>query len=238
MDTSAYLSRQGWRGAGHSLDSTNRGLKNPLLSSKKNNQLGIGNKKHAALSDQWWARAFDTSLKDLNVGSIPETAQNSAGIAMTTSATDVKTAGLNALRWSRWTGTGGLYSGFVKGKTLGGTLTLETVQLDSETLEAGDETAEGLELEPSEQPQEKKNKKKKKKKKKKKRKRALSDSGEGQDAVESKGKLDLPDAASQLGQPSTLETRESKKKRSPSKERRHQLRKEALLAKVESSSEP
>ena len=225
MDASAYLSKRGWRGTGHSLDSTDQGLKNPLLTSKKNNQLGIGNKKHAALSDQWWARAFDSSLKDLNVGSNAEAAQGAGGNTITTSTTEIKTTGLSALKWARWTGKGDLYSGFVKGKTLGGTLTPETVQADTETLQTGNEAVkEAVSLE---QPW---------KETKKKRKRASDDLGGGEDANESRSERVPDDAAPKLEELSTLKVRKAKQ-RTRSKERRHQLRRNARLAKAAAPNE-
>lgn len=226
MDASAYLSKRGWRGTGHSLDSTDRGLKNPLLTSKKSNQLGIGNRKHAALSDQWWARAFDSSLKDLNVGSIAEATQSAASTTTTTSTTEVKTTGLSALKWARWTGKEDLYSGFVKGKTMGGTLTPDTVQVDTETLETGNEAAEEAVL--LEQPW---------KEPKKKRKRVSDDLGRGEDANESRPGRDLDDATPKLEEPSTLKVRKAKK-RTPSKERRHQQRRHARLTKATAPNEP
>lgn len=67
MDSSAYLKSHGWRGAGHSLDQTGRGLKKPLLVSHKVDVLGVGKQKHLA-SDQWWMRAFDESLKQIGTG--------------------------------------------------------------------------------------------------------------------------------------------------------------------------
>lgn len=68
MDASAYLKKQGWRGDGHSLDHTNRGIRKPLLVSKKVDVLGLGTNKHAPVSDQWWLRAFDQGLKNLGTG--------------------------------------------------------------------------------------------------------------------------------------------------------------------------
>ena len=62
MDASTLLKGQGWRGEGHSLDTTNRGLARPLLVQHKADALGIGNKKHD-FSDQWWLTNFDKSLK-------------------------------------------------------------------------------------------------------------------------------------------------------------------------------
>ncbi|KAL1302675.1 hypothetical protein AAFC00_003039 [Neodothiora populina] len=68
MNASALLQKQGWRGAGHSLDASNTGLKKPLLISKKIDVLGIGINKHDVVADQWWMKAFDSSLKDFGTG--------------------------------------------------------------------------------------------------------------------------------------------------------------------------
>lgn len=68
MDAAGLLKRQGWRGDGHALSHTGNGLKKPLLVSKKVDVLGLGVNKHAAVSDQWWMRAFDQGLKDLGTG--------------------------------------------------------------------------------------------------------------------------------------------------------------------------
>jgi hypothetical protein len=69
MNAEAYLRKQGWQGSGHSLDSTGRGIKKPLLISHKQDQLGLGKKKAAhTTDDQWWMRAFDASLKTIGSG--------------------------------------------------------------------------------------------------------------------------------------------------------------------------
>lgn len=68
MDAAAYLKGQGWRGTGHSLDGQNRGLARPLLITHKQDALGVGINKHGKVSDQWWMRAFDESLKELGTG--------------------------------------------------------------------------------------------------------------------------------------------------------------------------
>ncbi|KAF2401670.1 hypothetical protein EJ06DRAFT_528830 [Trichodelitschia bisporula] len=66
MDARAHLTRHGWRGDGHSLDPSNRGLKKPLLITHKTDQKGLGTKKAAEnLSDQWWLRAFDDALQQV-----------------------------------------------------------------------------------------------------------------------------------------------------------------------------
>jgi nucleolar protein TMA23 len=66
MDAAAHLKKLGWRGAGHSLDLADKGLKKPLLVAKKKDYLGVGQK--SLVSDQWWMRAFDESLKQLGTG--------------------------------------------------------------------------------------------------------------------------------------------------------------------------
>ncbi|KAF2169110.1 hypothetical protein M409DRAFT_20338 [Zasmidium cellare ATCC 36951] len=99
MDAAGYLKRQGWRGDGHSLDHTGRGIRKPLLVSKKVDVLGIGLNKHAAVSDQWWMRAFDQGLKDLGTGKRSALA-------------DVREKGM---------AYGGLYGRFVQGEGVAGT---------------------------------------------------------------------------------------------------------------------
>lgn len=99
MDSRAYLTRQGWRGDGHSLDHTNRGISKPLLVSKKVDVLGVGLNKHAAVSDQWWLRAYDQGLKDFGTGTKSALA-------------NVQEHGVNR---------GGLYGRFVKGEGVPGT---------------------------------------------------------------------------------------------------------------------
>jgi nucleolar protein TMA23 len=69
MNAEQYLRNQGWQGSGHSLDSTGRGIKKPLLISHKTDQLGLGKKKAAhTTDDQWWMRAFDASLQSIGTG--------------------------------------------------------------------------------------------------------------------------------------------------------------------------
>ncbi|KAI7233098.1 hypothetical protein KC330_g5562 [Hortaea werneckii] len=103
MDSAGYLKRHGWRGDGHSLDKTDRGIKKPLLVSKKVDVLGVGLNKHAAVSDQWWLRAFDQGLKDFGTGKESTLA-------------NVQKHGVNR---------GGLYGRFVKGEGMKGTIGTE-----------------------------------------------------------------------------------------------------------------
>ncbi|KAF1955168.1 hypothetical protein CC80DRAFT_493111 [Byssothecium circinans] len=101
MDASAYLVKQGWLGTGHSLDTSGRGIKRPLLISHKQDQLGLGKRKAAhTADDQWWMRAFDESLKNIGTGKESTLSQ-------------VREKGINR---------GGLYGFFVKGEGLAGTV--------------------------------------------------------------------------------------------------------------------
>jgi nucleolar protein TMA23 len=113
MDAHALLTSQGWRGTGHSLHPTNdgTGLRRPLLVSQKQNTLGVGKKQHRT-SDMWWQNAFDKSLKGLDTsvaGKVIQTVSN-GGLDMV------------AKGGGKFVGTGGLYSCFVRGEVLGGTL--------------------------------------------------------------------------------------------------------------------
>lgn len=121
MDASSYLLKQGWRGEGHSLDHTNRGIKKPLLVSKKVDVLGVGLNKHASVSDQWWLRAFDQGLKSLGTGQESALAQ-------------VQKHGVHR---------GGLYAGFVRGERLEGSIgnTPTSTQGTSTPVEAEERTS-------------------------------------------------------------------------------------------------
>lgn len=120
MDAAAYLKKQGWRGVGHSLDHTDRGISKPLPLSKKIDVLGVGIQKYAAVSDQWWLRAYDQGLKEL--GSGKETALASAQ--------------------KHGVGRGGLYAHFVKGAPLAGTIheDVKADELEKVTKKARDTT--------------------------------------------------------------------------------------------------
>jgi nucleolar protein TMA23 len=101
MNAESYLRRQGWRGSGHSLDATDRGIKKPLLIAHKQDQMGLGKKKAAhTTDDQWWMRAYDQSLQSIGTGQ--ESTLN-----------QIRTKGINR---------GGLYGFFVKGEGMAGTI--------------------------------------------------------------------------------------------------------------------
>lgn len=122
MDTTAYLTGQGWLGTGHSLHPTGRGIKKPLLVSRKSNVLGVGKKKHDAHADQWWARAFDAGLKSLEVGR-----SNSVGATQNVKAGAWGQLDMLKAGGQTWAGNGGLYAGFVRGEGLNGTITPEVM---------------------------------------------------------------------------------------------------------------
>ena len=119
MDTAAYLTRQGWRGSGHSLDILGHGIAKPLLISKKQDLLGLGKQKIDVHADQWWARDFDTTLKRLNVGTngAPEAPEN---VALETEPQPVERSVLGSSKRGF-----GLYGHFVQGEGLSGTHTPE-----------------------------------------------------------------------------------------------------------------
>lgn len=120
MDAASYLKRHGWRGDGHGISRTGQGIKKPLLVSKKVDVLGIGVNKHAAVSDQWWMRAFDQGLKDLGSG---------------------KQSVLGTVR-EKGVVHGGLYGRFVKGEGVAGTF--EEQQQDRDNM-AGQKRKRGVE---------------------------------------------------------------------------------------------
>ncbi|KAH8704381.1 hypothetical protein GQ44DRAFT_630510 [Phaeosphaeriaceae sp. PMI808] len=101
MNADEYLRKQGWKGSGHSLDTTGRGIKKPLLIAHKQDQLGLGKKKAAyTTDDQWWMRAYDQSLQSIGTGK-------------DSTLNQIRTKGINR---------GGLYGFFVKGEAIAGTI--------------------------------------------------------------------------------------------------------------------
>ncbi|KAL8813321.1 MAG: hypothetical protein Q9200_000342 [Gallowayella weberi] len=113
MDTHLYLTRQGWHGTGHALQSNGQGISKPLLVSQKTNVLGVGKKAHDVHADQWWARAFDETLKGLNGQTTTKPGARSIPTPASTPSSVLPT---------RWAGNGGLYGGFVRGEGLEGTM--------------------------------------------------------------------------------------------------------------------
>ena len=129
MDASLLLERQGWQ-KGTGLGFSGRGISKPLLVSQKQNSLGLGATTKATQWDQWWSKAFDSSLNSLQVDSdkskIHETKKSEE------SEESAKEAGAQA------TGKRGLYAGFIKGPGLDGTTTgklkgLKVQEIDCES---------------------------------------------------------------------------------------------------------
>lgn len=121
MNASAYLTNQGWRGEGHALHHSGRGITKPIHIPQKANVLGVGKKKHDAHADQWWARAFDDTLKGLNAPKNEATGKTQ-GVALGSDAQALQRVGIGG---PKWVGQGSLYSNFVRGEGLSGTLTPE-----------------------------------------------------------------------------------------------------------------
>jgi len=119
MDTAAYLTNQGWRGDGHALHHSGRGITKPIRVSQKLDVYGLGKKKHDAHADQWWARAFDATLKGINSTKDGVTGKTE-GISEGAPAQATQIVGVGG---AKWVGQRGLYSNFVRGECLGGTLT-------------------------------------------------------------------------------------------------------------------
>jgi nucleolar protein TMA23 len=113
MNAHALLTSQGWRGTGHSLHPTNdkTGLSRPLLVSRKDNVLGVGKKQHKT-SDMWWMNAFDSSLKGLDTSK-----QGTVVQTVTSGGLDMVARG-----GGKFVGKKGLYSSFVRGECLTGTI--------------------------------------------------------------------------------------------------------------------
>ncbi|KAK3393737.1 hypothetical protein B0H63DRAFT_26221 [Podospora didyma] len=118
MNAAALLQSQGWRGKGFSLHPTDNdiGLAKPLCLSRNTDGRGVGQKKHYT-SDQWWLHAFDEKLKGL------DTSKGAVVQSVTKGKLDVVASSVGN---GKYTGAAGLYSSFVRGEGLSGTLTPET----------------------------------------------------------------------------------------------------------------
>ncbi|KIV92435.1 hypothetical protein PV10_03734 [Exophiala mesophila] len=142
MDAHAHLISLGWAGPGHALDSrpykqkghrglaydpsqatanTGNGLIRPLLISQRKGNLGIGKKAHEPQAgNDWWLKGFESALG--NIGK--SESERSSG----TSTPIVHSVGKH----------GGLYSFFVKGQHMEGTIGKATVD------ESGDDSNSSL----------------------------------------------------------------------------------------------
>ncbi|KAL8858852.1 MAG: hypothetical protein Q9178_004656 [Gyalolechia marmorata] len=123
MDAAAYLTNQGWRGSGHSLQPNGQGISKPLLVSRKTNVLGVGKKAHDAHADQWWSRAFEETLRSLN-------GQTTTKRNTTSGEANAKSLGIVP---TRWTTNGGLHGSFVRGEGLKGTMGTEQDKTETQS---------------------------------------------------------------------------------------------------------
>lgn len=130
MDTAAYLTKHGWLGPGHSLHPNGHGIKKPIHITEKLDVLGVGKKKHEIHADQWWARMFDSTLKDLQIGEnqFLENPEASSATSTGQNFDDLPRQQPNIIQ------TSSLYRNFVKGESLVGTIEAEVVkQLQTES---------------------------------------------------------------------------------------------------------
>ena len=118
MDPAAYLTKHGWLGTGHSLHPRGHGIKKPLLGAAKLNLLGVGKKKNDIHADQWWARMFDSTLKDLDIGSKAKPVKPKA---LPAASSRENLDGIPH-RQPNNLGISSLYANFVKGEGLAGTM--------------------------------------------------------------------------------------------------------------------
>ncbi|KAI0007646.1 hypothetical protein F4779DRAFT_497796 [Xylariaceae sp. FL0662B] len=113
MNAHAILTSQGWRGTGHSLHPTDdrNGLTHHLLIRRNDDGRGLGSKKdHKA--EAWWLNAFDQALKGIDTGggTMKQTLKGGALERITARAA------------AKYTGNKGLYTSFVRGGVMAGTL--------------------------------------------------------------------------------------------------------------------
>ena len=124
MDTAAYLTKHGWLGAGHSLHPNGHGIKKPLHVTKKLDVLGVGKKKHDIHADQWWARMFDSTLKDVQIGEN----QSLANPDTSSTTSNSEYIDVRPHRQPNFIQTSSLYRNFVKGESLIGTMEAEAAR--------------------------------------------------------------------------------------------------------------
>jgi nucleolar protein TMA23 len=140
MDTATYLRSRGWKGTGHSLNNGATSLAKPILVSSKRDQLGVGKQKASQrVSDQWWMRAFDTSLAGLDVSNKNEDGSGTITVTQTAGSTNI----LQSVSMSKAGKWGGLYGAFKLGEGLEGTmnklsLTKSTIEGSTSAANAGD----------------------------------------------------------------------------------------------------
>ena len=117
MNTTAYLAGLGWKGEGHALQPSGRGLMKPLLAAHKQNINGLGMRKENAITSQWWLNSFDKSLKSFDLQDKTTTAESLAVQAEVKRNEDAK-----QMLLGKYFDSAGLYARFVTGDGLKGTL--------------------------------------------------------------------------------------------------------------------
>lgn len=129
MDAAGLLKSQGWRGKGFSLHPTNNsiGLAKPLLLKRNADGRGVGQKPHYT-SDQWWLHAFDQKLKGLDTSKKGTVVQS-----VTKGKLDVIASCGGNGKYS------GLYASFVRGETMGATITPETAEESTDATPVSDD---------------------------------------------------------------------------------------------------
>jgi nucleolar protein TMA23 len=136
LDAHALLTSQGWRGKGHSLHPTNddTGLKHHILIKREGSDgRGLGSKKdHKA--EAWWMNAFDQALKGI------DTTSGSMKQAIGGGKLDLEK--ITARGAKKYTGNRGLYTCFVSGGMLKGTVDLISGLLTPPDSGAGTPVAE------------------------------------------------------------------------------------------------
>ncbi|KAL9045366.1 MAG: hypothetical protein Q9214_001573 [Letrouitia sp. 1 TL-2023] len=128
MNTTNYLSRYGWLGDGHTLHPSGRGIKKALSVSQKTNTFGLGKNPHDAISNLWWEKAYDETLKNLNVDPNSNSARSKNKEENSRKSEDPTTESEKTLPTGLGYSKGKrhasqlLYGYFIKGESLGGTI--------------------------------------------------------------------------------------------------------------------
>ena len=225
MDAGALLAAQGWRGKGHSLHKTDDkiGLAKPLLLNRKDNTKGLGTTQHFT-SDQWWMNAFDEQLKGLETSKSGKVTQT------------IKTGKLNAIE-NGSLGKYSLYTSFVRGGLLEGTLTpgYSTTTTDSD--ETSDDTPKMSESEGREETAEERKARKEAKKRRaaekavRRQEKALRRAQKGtqrqseaaDSAISDRGRRKDTSKSDKNGKDKSQETKEERKARKAEKRKRRTL---------------
>ncbi|KAG8624679.1 hypothetical protein KVT40_007746 [Elsinoe batatas] len=124
MNATSYLVSHGWVPGTSLHPHKPHSLSKPLLISRKIDVLGVGLNKNTSVSDQWWLRAFDSSLKALGTG---------------------QKGALDGVR-EHGVVRGGLYGRFVRGEPEGGTIGRVLGEVvDGDEVKSSGERVEGAE---------------------------------------------------------------------------------------------